>query len=1080
MSEHKQIEHLLVIEDKREKRTIVLGAATCSIGRDISNSIVLDSPSVSRHHALLLRVTQPNKEHHVFRLIDGDWQGKRSANGMRVNSRPCISHDLQHGDEIIFGSDVRARYYATSDRADIRFLTSCQAEEVSGFLSNLSNPLQSLAIAQNDAINANDVALARLASFPELISHPIVEIDLKGNITYLNPVALVNFPTLQEKKLQHPILFEIVSLVSDERDSYWIREVEVDGKTYEQSIHYISAGKLIRSYLTDITKRKQTELALKKSEERWQLALTGTGDGIFDWNILTGEVFMSSRLKENLGYSDEEIPNTSEGWKNLIHQDDLEAVIVKIKSHLERKTPQYIAEYRMRCKDGSYKWILARGQAQWDETGEAIRMVGSHQDISERKWVDALLRKSRDELELRVAQRTAELAAINESLKAEIVERKRVEEDLCLLQSITTAIAEAPNFDAAVAVTLRGVCETIGWNFAEAWIPNSQGKTLQLSNAWYSGKKDMLVFREASQNFSFSRHMGIPGRIWATQKAEWIEDVSEQPLKTFLRADLAKQVGLKAALGIPIVAHEKVIAVCVFYTSIPCKEDRRMVELVKSVVKQLGLFIERKRSEDALRSSMATNRALINAIPDWLFRINRNGIFVNFKSANKYTCSIVPNNSLLGKHVGEIFPAEVAALMLDAVQKALETNEMQLLECQLPSGSELRYYEIRFAVSSDNEVMASARDISDRKQAEEELKRQERLLKAILNNIPDMAWLKDREGRFIAVNEAFCQLVVLDAEDILGKTDFDFYIPEVAQQYREDELEIMQSGQAKCIEDIMLDQKGDPLWIEIIKIPIYNNNEAIGTTGIARNITQRKQVEEDMRKSLEKEKQLNELKSRFVTMTSHEFRTPLATIMSSAELIEHYGHKWNEEKKLHYLSRIQAAVKHMTELMNDVLVLGKAEAGKLEFSPTQLNVEQFCREIVEEIQLSADKHTIFFDSSNPDATALIDEKLMRHILVNLLSNAIKYSPNSDRVDFTFIYQPSEIIFSIRDYGIGIPEAEQERLFESFHRASNVGSISGTGLGLAIVKKAIDVHQGTIDVKSQAGEGTTFIVKIPCL
>jgi PAS domain S-box-containing protein len=955
MSEHKQIEHLLVIEDKREKRTIVLGAATCSIGRDISNSIVLDSLSISRHHALLLRVTQPNKEHHVFRLIDGDWQGKRSANGMRINGRPCISHDLQHGDEIIFGSDVRARYYATSDRADIRFLTSCQAEEVSGFLSNLSNPLQSLAIAQNDAINANDVALARLASFPELISHPIIEIDLNGNITYLNPAALVNFPTLQETKLQHPILLDLISLVSDERDSYWVREVEVDGTTYEQSIHYISAGKLIRSYLTDITKRKQTELALKKSEERWQLALAGTGDGIFDWNILTGEAFLSPRLKENLGFCDEEIPNNYEGWESLIHQDDLEAVIARVRSHIERKTPQYIAEYRMRCKDGSYKWILARGQAQWDETGKAIRMVGSHQDISERKWIDALLRQSRDELELRVAQRTAELAAINESLKAEIVERKRVEEDLCLLQSITTAIAEAPNFDAAVAVTLRGVCETIGWNFAEAWIPDPQAKTLQLSNAWYGSKKNMLAFREASQNFSFSRHMGIPGRVWATQKAEWMEDVSEQPLKIFLRADIAKQVGLKAALGIPIVAHEKVIAVCVFYSSVACKEDRRMVELVKSVVKQLGLFIERKRSEDSLRASMATNRALINAIPDWLFRINRNGIFVNFKSANKYTYSIVPNNSLLGKHVGEIFPAEVAAFMLDAVQKALETNEMQLLECQLPSGSELRYYEIRFAVSSDNEVMASARDISDRKQAEE-----------------------------------------------------------------------------------------------------------------------------DMRKSLEKEKQLNELKSRFVTMTSHEFRTPLATIMSSAELIEHYGHKWNEEKKLHYLSRIQAAVKHMTELMNDVLVLGKAEAGKLEFSPTRLNVEQFCRAIVEEIQLSADKHTIFFDSSNPDAIALIDEKLMRHILVNLLSNAIKYSPDRDRIDFTFIYQPSEIIFIVRDYGIGIPEVEQEKLFESFHRASNVGSISGTGLGLAIVKKAIDVHQCTIEVKSQVGEGTTFIVKIPIL
>ncbi|NJK51264.1 PAS domain S-box protein [Candidatus Gracilibacteria bacterium] len=953
MSEHQQIAHLLVIEDEREKRTIVLGEATCSIGRDLSNSIVLNSSSISRHHALLLRVTQPNKKHHVFRLIDGDWQGKRSANGMKVNGRSCLSHDLQHGDEIIFGSDVRARYYATVDRASIQFLTSCQAEEVSGFLSNLSDPLQSFTVTQNDTIQANDVALARLASFPELISHPIVEIDLKGNITYLNPAALVSFPTLQDKKLQHPILAEIVSLVRDNRDSYWVREVEVNNKTYEQSIYYISAGKLIRSYLTDITERKR---------------------------------------------------------------------------------------------------------------------------------VETLLKQSRDELESRVAQRTAELAAINESLKAEIAERKRAEENLCLLQSITTAITEAPNFEAAISVTLRGVCETIGWNFAEAWIPDLQDKTLQLSPAWYSNQKNMVAFREASQKFSFSRYVGIPGRVWATKKAEWQENVSEHPIELVLRANVAKQVGLKSALGIPIVTNEKVIAVFVFYTSIAYQEDQRMIELVKSVVWQLGLFIEHKRSEDALRSSMATNRALINAIPDWLFRINHKGIFVNFKSANYKNASSIllnNNNNLLGKHVSEVFPAEIATLALDSIEKALATNEMQLLECQLPSDSELCYYEIRFAVSADNEVMAIARDITDRKQAEEELKRQEKLLKAILNNIPDIAWLKDREGKFIAVNEAFCQIFGLDVENILGKTDFDFYIPKVAQQYQKDDLEIMQSGQPKCVEDIILDRTNNPIWVEIIKIPIYDNSdEAIGTTGIARDITQRKQLEEDMRKSLEKEKQLNELKSRFVTMTSHEFRTPLATILSSAELLEHYGHKWNEEKKLHYLSRIQVAVKHITDLMNDILVLGKAEAGKLEFSPTQLNVEQFCREIVEDIQLSANKHTIFFDSSNPDTIASLDEKLLRHILVNLLSNAIKYSPNSDRVDFSFIARSHEIIFRIRDYGIGIPKAEQERLFESFHRASNVGSIAGTGLGLAIVKKAIDIHGGTIEAQSQVGEGTTFIVSIP--
>jgi signal transduction histidine kinase len=241
----------------------------------------------------------------------------------------------------------------------------------------------------------------------------------------------------------------------------------------------------------------------------------------------------------------------------------------------------------------------------------------------------------------------------------------------------------------------------------------------------------------------------------------------------------------------------------------------------------------------------------------------------------------------------------------------------------------------------------------------------------------------------------------------------------------------------------------------------------------------RQKAEEDLRKALEKEKQLNELKSRFVSMTSHEFRTPLTSILSSAELLENYGHKWNEEKKNQYLQRIQNSVKNMTALMNDVLLLGKAESGNLECKLTQLNLESFCREIVEELQLTASTHTIVFQGQNLPSKVSLDEKLLRHILTNLLSNAIKYSPKSDRVDFEVSSDSQTVIFKIVDYGIGIPAREQEQLFSSFHRASNVGSIAGTGLGLAIVKKAVDLHGGQIEVNSQEGIGTTFTVTLPC-
>ncbi len=213
-------------------------------------------------------------------------------------------------------------------------------------------------------------------------------------------------------------------------------------------------------------------------------------------------------------------------------------------------------------------------------------------------------------------------------------------------------------------------------------------------------------------------------------------------------------------------------------------------------------------------------------------------------------------------------------------------------------------------------------------------------------------------------------------------------------------------------------------------------------------------------------------------MTSHEFRTPLSTILSSADIIRKYNHKLSEEKKLHHLEQIRLSIKNMTQMLDDILLIGKAEAGKLEFQPTPLDLVQFCSALVEEMQISTNTHIITFVTQGECLSACMDEKLLRHIFSNLLSNAVKYSTQGSTVSFVLICEQEEVIFQIQDEGIGIPAADSAQLFNSFHRASNVGTISGTGLGLAIVKKSVDLHGGKIAVKSEVGVGTTFIVTIP--
>jgi two-component system, OmpR family, sensor histidine kinase VicK len=248
---------------------------------------------------------------------------------------------------------------------------------------------------------------------------------------------------------------------------------------------------------------------------------------------------------------------------------------------------------------------------------------------------------------------------------------------------------------------------------------------------------------------------------------------------------------------------------------------------------------------------------------------------------------------------------------------------------------------------------------------------------------------------------------------------------------------------------------------------------------IGRDISERKQLEAEMLKALERERELRELKSDFVSMASHEFRNPLTAILASTELLEKYSHRWTEEKKLKHYRRIESSVKRMTELVEDVLLISKAEAGKLEFNPQPIILKSFCRNLVGEIQLSIGKqHRISFIYSGQVNPVEIDEKLLIQILNNLLTNAIKYSPQETIVRFSCNCQQQEVTFEIQDEGIGIPVEDQQRLFESFHRAKNVGNIPGTGLGLAIVQKSVKLHGGKISLVSEVGVGTIFKVILP--
>ncbi len=350
------------------------------------------------------------------------------------------------------------------------------------------------------------------------------------------------------------------------------------------------------------------------------------------------------------------------------------------------------------------------------------------------------------------------------------------------------------------------------------------------------------------------------------------------------------------------------------------------------------------------------------------------------------------------------------------------------------------------------------------------------------------------DGTLTFVNDAYCRYFGISTDavrmgslvPIIPDLTRDFYLDPVVT--REHSL-ILPNGEVRIHQ-----------WTD--RALFDDQNRLLGFQAVGQDITDRKRAEEEAIKALEKEKELVELKSRFVSMVSHEFRTPLTTILSAADLLEYYIDTWTTPKNMEYIQRIQTAAVQMTNLLEDVLFIGRSEANKILFNPQPIQLADFCQKILAEIKAGIKtNHLIVFaehflnlaeqKSHQIRATeiarnhqmlptmAYLDEKLVQQIIGNLVYNSIKYSPEDHgKVEFQLVWGESEVKFCVKDNGIGIPPEEIPHLFESFYRAKNTVDIPGTGLGLAIVKRSVDVHGGEISVESELGIGTTFTVTLP--
>ena len=248
---------------------------------------------------------------------------------------------------------------------------------------------------------------------------------------------------------------------------------------------------------------------------------------------------------------------------------------------------------------------------------------------------------------------------------------------------------------------------------------------------------------------------------------------------------------------------------------------------------------------------------------------------------------------------------------------------------------------------------------------------------------------------------------------------------------------------------------------------------------LEKEVTERKKAEEEAHKALGRERELNDLKTKFVSIASHEFRTPLSTVLSSASLINQYNERGEQDKVDKHVQRIKSSVNHLTSILNDFLSLGKLEEGVIEINSEFTNAKEFLEEVQEEITptLKAGQK-LHLKYLTDEKILYTDPKILRNILFNLISNASKYSELNKTIGVQFNYVDNQFIFKISDHGIGIPKEDHHHMFERFFRASNAGNVQGTGLGLNIVRRYVDLLSGVISFESEYGKGSIFTVSIP--
>ena len=550
--------------------------------------------------------------------------------------------------------------------------------------------------------------------------------------------------------------------------------------------------------------------------------------------------------------------------------------------------------------------------------------------------------------------------------------------------------------------------------------------------------------------------------------------------------------GIKSYLFTPIFSENK------FWGWIgydDCKTERKWIDeevhALHTVAKNIGIRLNQDRTNAKLEAHLdqfdfylkGSNQGM------WEWDITTNKTIFSYNWAGMLGYNLDEIDQSIDFWRKNVHPDEIVQIELDLRDyingKAYSYSGIQRMKHKKGHYVWIKYSGliIKNNIGKPIKVIGTHIDISEIKEKERQLEISEEKFRFIADNTTDLITQHYNDGTFSYVSNSSKDIIGYDAEELIHRSPYDYIHPDDFSIMQNAHQEIAEKLKTKPLTFRFRKKDNSYIWMEsVTKVILKNKQQIIGIQSSSRDISERIKAAEEMRLNLLKERELNELKSKFVSMASHQFRTPLTIIYSNAELID-FKNKINEGENNNLFklntNRIKNEVDRLTELMNNILIFGKYELEETKKDLKELDFNNFINKLIETyFNNELDGRKIVITVKGEKQKIITDETLLTHIITNVVNNAFKYSANKPRPKLIITYLEKKIKIEIIDYGIGIPKGEIQHLFTSFFRATNTSTIVGSGLGLTIVKQFIDLLNGEISIKSQENFGTTVMLILP--